>query len=257
MVELRAAEGYTQLVVHLLAHVPLTGPGNLFDARYVALVTGRIGSEDRALIEHDASLIARAWAADPRVDALHALVELHHDLDAFRRTSTRALAELRDDEVAAPGLLARLRELPIGELVHATLALLDADFARMRRELVDAALARAIDELQPWLARLHVHVPELDAVPIELVFAMGPHGRALPGRILVGAPADWNGLDPRDAALQAAHEALVGACELDGYVAQERWALHALGERLTAAAPDLRAGHARWLAGLDCSGLGG
>lgn len=254
--QLRAAEGYTQLVVHLLAHVPLAGPGNLADPRYAALVGSQLPAEERALLEHDATLIAAAWAGDPRLDALHALVELHHDLAAFRRTAERALADLRDDEVAAPGLLASLRELAIGELVHAALALLDARFAVMRIDFVDAALELAGQAMQPWLARLRPHVPELDDVPLELVFAMGPHGRALAGRILIGAPVTWNGLHPRDAALQAAHEALVRSCGIDDYVALERWALRELGERLAAAEPELRQAHARWLAGLDCSGLG-
>jgi hypothetical protein len=139
--------------------------------------------------------------------------------------------------------------------VHATLALLDDRFASMRETFVEAELARAVAEVRPWLARLHACVPELGHQPIELVFAMGPHGRALARRILVGAPAAWNGLDPLAVALQAAHEALVRACPLDGYVALERWALAELPARLHDADATVQQGHAAWLAGLDCSGL--
>lgn len=254
MIELRVAEGYTQLVAHLLAHVPLAGPGNLADARYARFVAPHLRGDERALLEHDAGLLAALWAADPRLDALHGLVELHRDLEGFRATAARALAEVRAEEVASPELLAQLHGLPAAELVHATLALLDDRFASMREVFVDAALARAVDDVQPWLARLHAHVPELAAQPIELVFAMGPHGRALPRRIVVGAPVAWNGLDPLAVAVQAAHEALVRACPHEGYVAVERWALAELPARLRAD-PNLHAGHARWRAGLDCSGL--
>lgn len=255
MIELRVAEGYTQLVVHLLAHVPLAGPGNLADARYARFVAPHLRGDERALLEHDAGLLARLWAADPRLDALHGLVDLHGDLDGFRATAARPFAEVHAGEVASPELHALLHALPPAELVHTTLALLDDRFASMREAFVDAALARALGDVQPWLARLQVHVPELAAQPIELVFAMGPHGRALPRRVLVGASADWNGLDPLAVAVQAAHEALVRACPHEGYVAVERWALAELTARLRDAAPALQQGHARWLAALDCSGL--
>jgi len=43
---------------------------------------------DRAMLDHDAGLLARR-AADPRLDVLHGLCELHADLGGFRATANR------------------------------------------------------------------------------------------------------------------------------------------------------------------------
>ncbi len=249
------ADGFTQFVTHLFAHVRLAGPGNLADPRYVAWVGERLGEADRAMLDHDASLLARMWAADPRMDVLHGLCELHADLGGFRATANRSLGQLDSTEVGDPALLERLRELAAGEFVHSSLSAMLDGFGQVLAE-IDAALERACASVQPWVTRLAVEVPELAGVSIELVWAMGEHGRALPSRILVGAVAAWNRLTPAQVAVQAAHEALVRSSELDEYLAVERWALAELGSRLARADPELRSAHARWLARLDRSGLG-
>lgn len=251
---LRSADGFTQLVAHLFAHVSIAGPGNLADPRYVAWASERLGPADRAMLEHDAALLARLWADDPRLDVLHGLCELHGDLDGFRATANRSLAALRSDEVRDPELLAVLRSIDPAEFVHASLAVTVDAFADSLEEIAsELVLARA--RVLPWLERMAMHVPELDAVAIELVWAMGEHGRALPSRILVGAPAVWNRMEPARAAVLAAHEALVRASESDEYVVCERWAIAELRERMRGADVELRTAHAAWLASLDLSGL--
>lgn len=251
---LRSADGFTQLVAHLFAHVPLAGPGNLADPRYVAWACDQLEVEDRTTLEHDAALLARLWAGDPRLDVLHGLYELHADLDGFRATANRSLAELRSDEVREPALLAIMGSLDAAELVHASMSAMIDGFADLLDEIASAlVLARA--RVLPWLERIRVHVPELDEVPVELVWAMGEHGRALPSRILVGAPAAWNRMDPARTAVLAAHEALVRAHASDEYVVCERWAIAALGERLRDADLELRTRHAAWLGSIDVSRL--
>lgn len=252
--QLRSADGFTQLVAHLFAHVPLAGPGNLADPRYVEWASEQIEADDRTRLEHDAALLARLWADDPRLDVLHGLCELHGDLDGFRATATRSLAELRSDEVRDPELLEDLRSLDAAEFVHASLSAMVDGFAALLDEIAGAlVIARA--RVLPWLERMVARVPELDAVPIELVWAMGEHGRALPNRILVGAPAKWNRIDPARVSVLAAHEALVRACESDEYVVGERWAITQLRDRMRRADAELRAAHAAWLGSLDLSAL--
>ncbi len=252
--QLAIADELSQLVGHVLAHVPLAGPGNLWDPRYVAWARAQTSREDQALLEHDAALLARLWDMDPRLDALHGLFDLHTGLEGLRATAARPLAGLRGDEVADAALLDELRGLDAAELVHASLGVLVGSFSRVLEACADE-LARARVDVDPWLRRVAACVPELDATRVELVFALGQHGRALPRRILIGAPATWNGIDPAWPAVVAGHEALVLASGYSGYVECERWALAELRERMRSADAELRAAHAAWLASLDLSGL--
>ena len=251
----RVANGYVQLVVHVLAHVPLTRAGNLYDPRYRAWAAARHGGEALEFLAHDAQLLARAWAVDPRMDRLHTLFALHDTLDGFRATATRELAELGDREVARPGLLTELRELPLAELLHASLAVLDrpwaAIFATIEPELRGSCqvLARAILPLREVL-------PSFAAQSIELVWGLGVHGRAFDQRVLVGAPATWNGSSPLRQAILAAHEHCVARSEHSGYIAAEWDALRDLARRMRALEhPSLRRAHAAWLASLDLDEL--
>lgn len=252
--QVRSADGFTQLVTHFLAHVPIAGPGNLGDPRYAAWLRRRTSDADRQTLEHDAGLLARLWAADPELEVLHGLCELHADLDGFRATTTRSLAELVAADVRDFALLERLRECSAGELVHASLSSLLEGYIPILAEL-EGALTLACASVRTWLEPLAIHVPELEAVAIELVFALGEHGRALPRRILVGAPAAWNQLHPSRVVMLAAHEALVRSSALVEYVAVERWALAELEQRLRSADAETRATHAAWLGSLDLRGL--
>jgi hypothetical protein len=127
------ADGFAQLVAHVFAHVRLDAqPGNLYDPRYVAWARERIPADARGLLEHDASVIGERWRSDRRLDVLHGVFELHGDLDEFRRTAARPLAELDAHDVRSPRRLALLHDqaiAPVAELLHTTLALLVDDFA--------------------------------------------------------------------------------------------------------------------------------
>jgi hypothetical protein len=248
------AEDYTQLVFHVLAHVRLDGPGSTFDRRYLAWARARLEPADLEVLEHDASLLSRLWNADVRrYDQLHRLCDLHADLASARACADRSLAELRADEVADPPLLEHLRELEGAELIHATLALVEPRFTAVICEL-RPALAQARREVGVWLERLARWCPGLASVRVELVWALGMHGRALPGRILVGAPAAWNGCSPARAAVLAAHEFMVAQGSGD-YVADEWAALRGLADALREAEPELRAAHREWLASLELGPL--
>lgn len=243
----------TQLVFHTLAHVPLVGPGDTHDPRYVAWAAGRLDAADEQLLIHDAALLARLWNADSRYQALHGMCDLYGGLAGLRACSDRPLVELRRDEVADPELLVAIRELPGAEVLHATLGLLATRFVRMFAEL-RPALEHADASVRVWLDRLDDACPGLAASQVELVWALGLHGRACEGRILVGAPAEWNGCSPARQAILAAHEHTVARLGGD-YVAGEWAALTELADRLRTADAALRDVHRGWLASLDLSPL--
>jgi hypothetical protein len=243
------ADEFTQLVFHVFAHVPLRGPGDVHDRRYVAWAAGVFEAADRELLAHDAALLARLWNEDRRYEVLHGFCDLHASFAEFLKCSERPLSELRPDEVADAELLVRLRELPGAELLHATLALLAPSFTRVFAGL-KATLEQAGASVSEWLGRL-----QLAEVRVELVWALGLHGRALPQRILVGAPADWNACSPARQAVLAAHEHTVAGVAMGNYVDDEWAALTELAYRLRDADPELRDAHRDWLASLDLAPL--
>jgi hypothetical protein len=245
---------FTQLVYHVLAHAPLRGPGNVYDRRYVAWAAERFDPADQQLLVHDAALLARSWNGDARYDALHRFCELHAGLAEFRACSARSLSELHASEVADPELLEVLRELPGAELLHATLALLAPGFTRVLTQL-EPTLEQASVSVRAWIDRLDECCLGLAGARVELVWALGVHGRALADRILVGAPADWNGSAPARQAVLAAHEFTVARVSTNDYVADEWAALTELAYQLREADPQLRDAHRAWLASLNLSPL--
>jgi hypothetical protein len=250
------ADGYTQLALHVLAHVPQGGPGELFDPRYIAWSRRALGDDDGDLdLVADGALIGARWRLDPRLAALHALPELFGSLAALRRCAARPLADLDAEDVAAPALLAALKGLDAVavELVYAALGLCAPRFERCLRgtilpALISArvAVAAAVDALTPA-------VPGLAAARVELAWALGRRGRALPRRIVVGAPAAWTDVEPATSAVIAAHEHCVRACGERSYASAEWRALVEVAARLENGPPALRDAHARWLAGLELS----
>lgn len=251
---LQPADDFTQLALHVLAHVPRSGPADLFDRRHVAAAARLFSPSARALLADDAATLAALWRGAPVLDVLDALPALHASLAALRRTVARPLADLVPADVAAPPLLRALQRLgPAGELVHALLGLLVDEFAAVHAAHLEPALARGRDALRPWLARLAEHVPGLAAARVELVWALGPRGRALPDRILVGCPGHLT--DPAAAAVLAAHEHAVCTSGQVDHVRGEWSALVRLARALRPAPDPLRDAHARWLASLDLDAL--
>jgi hypothetical protein len=254
--QVTVADGFAQLVAHVFAFVPLEQPGNLYDPRYVAWAREHVQASMHAMLEHDAALIGRHWRNDRRLDVLHGVFELQRDLDAFRRTAARALAELDAHEVRSPELLALLCGdaispiAPIAELLHTTLALVADDFTAVLTGLA-LQLESARVQLEPLVHRLAAVVPEFEHARIELVWALGMHGRAFPDRILVGAPASWSGCSPARQAVLAAHEHSVRASEADDYLGSEWEALVTLARAMQCVDDlALREAHASWLAEL-------
>jgi hypothetical protein len=252
------ADGFAQLVGHVFAHIALEQPGNLHDHRYVAWSREAMSTDASATLEHDASLIASRWRSDRRLDVLHGMFELHADLDEFRRTAARPLAELETHEVRSPRLLALLRRdaiAPVAELLHTTFALLVDEFAILLAS-VSPQLEHARARIDPFVRRLDAVLPGFEHARVELVWALGVHGRAFPERILVGAPATWCGASPARQAVLAAHEHAVRSSRAVDYLGSEWDALVRLARELQRAAdPELRDAHAQWIAELDLAAL--
>jgi hypothetical protein len=247
-----AADGFTQLVFHVLAHVSRPGPGDLFDPVHRDRAAPHFSSATRSLLASDAATLAALWRADPALDILDALPDLHASLPAFRRTTTRALAELTAADVARPDILSALQRLgPPAELLHATLSLVLDEFAHIHAELIEPELASARATIAASLAPLTAILPDLSTARIELVWALGPRGRSLPARLLIGAPRP--DIDPRLPAVVAVHEYAVSTSGQVDYVRAE-WSALLRAARWLRASP-LRDVHARWLAGLDLSAL--
>jgi hypothetical protein len=252
------ADGFAQLVGHVFAHIPLEQPGNLHDRRYVAWSREAMTSDARAMLEHDAALIASHWRSDRRLDVLNGVLELHGDLDEFRRTAARPIAELEAHDVRSPRLLALLQQdviAPVAELLHATFALLVDELAALLASLTPQ-LEHARARIDPFVRRLDAIIPGFEHARVELVWALGVHGRAFPERILVGAPVAWCGCSPARQAVLAAHEYLVRSSHAADYLGSEWDALVRLARELQRASdPELRDAHAQWLAELDLATL--
>lgn len=240
------ADGFTQLALHFLAHVPRRGPADLYDPGHVRRSAPHFSAAARALVEADARALARMWTAE--LDVVDALPELHASLAAYRRTSARALAELGPADVASPALLAALQRAgAAAELLHASLSLLALEFEAALAAVVEPALEAACAGLRAPLEALSARAPGLGEARVEVVWSLGSRGRALPGRILIGRPAE----DPLLPAIVAAHEHAVCTSGQEDYFAAEWSALVRLSGWLVGAAPELREAQARWLAGLD------
>lgn len=246
---LDVADGFTQLVFHVLAHVVRPGPENLYDDGYVAWARERFSAEATALLAEDAEVLG-ALAHAEYLEVLDAWPQLHGSLAAFRRTAGRALAEVRADEVQEARLLKSLQGTgPAGEVMHAAMGLLAGEFAGVHARWIAPWGREAAAAVLPWTTALGEAAPGLASARVELVWALGRRGRALPGRVLVGC-GDWRA-DPVTPAIAAMHEYAVWSSGQVDYVRTELDAL-SRGARWVAAAPArLREAHARWLAGLE------
>ena len=268
---LALADDYTQLVFHVLAHVARQDPGDLFNEPHIDAAFDRFSADAQALLIDDTHLLARIAGLLPADDtppldenfvrtvertdlsALDLLPELHRSLAAFRRTAARPLADLAPHEVADPAALRSLQALgPAAELLHAQMGLLHHEFLAVHARHIQPWGQSTIAAISPWLAALSDHAPGLADARVELVWALGPHGRAMPGRILIGCASPDDPLTP---AILAMHEYAVSTSKHLDYTAGE-WDALRRAARWTATAPEpLRNAHTRWLTSLDLSRL--
>jgi len=254
-VEVQPTDPFAELVLHVLAHIEAPGPLDLHDPRYVEWAAARTPEMSRMRAQPDAELLAGAWC-EPDAAIVQRWIDLHFDLASFVRTKERALADLGPEDVEDPGLLERLQGLSplFTELFHAQLGLVVHWFAGLHAVHIAPALASAAVAVADHAEAAVELAPTLGDARIELAWALGPHARASRQRIVVGAPASWNDLDPPTAVVLALHgDALRHAQAQDPVRAQ--WAALrqvcktlARGSIATAA---LREAHLRWLAALD------
>jgi hypothetical protein len=244
---------FTDLVLHVLAHVPLGGAGCVHDPRYVAWARGRAPVELERLLHEDAAVLERVWSGAGAPEVVHGWPELLRSIAELRACARQELRTLSAVEVHAPAVLAALvaADRPELELLHATLCALAPWYADWHAAEVEPALRRAAEEVRPWLEPAVRVVPSLGDARLELAWALGPRGRGFPARIVVGAPAPWHDLDARIPVVLAMHEQSV----IDGghasYVDAEWAALTGLAARMVGASAALREAHARWLASLE------
>lgn len=250
---LEPTRDFTELVLHVLAHVPLAGAGSVHDPRYVAWMRGRAPGELERLVHEDAEVLARAWAGGREPEVVHAWPELFATIAELRACARDELRGLSAAKARDPAVLARIvaAERPELELLHATLCALAPWYARWHATELEPALRHAVEEVRPWLEPAVRVVPSLADARIELAWALGPRGRGFASRIVVGAPAPWHGLDARAPVVLAMHEQLVIDRGPASYVDAEWAALTGLAARMTAAPLALREAHAQWLGALE------
>lgn len=246
------AGDFADLVFHLLSHVRASGPGSAFDARYVAWSRGAFEASVQARVEEDAEIIGARWH-----DALHRWPLLHDGLEGLVNTAKQELAAVRAEQVAEASVLTALQAIddPVTEVVHASLSLLAGPW----REVYASQVAPALNEVQPQvdgvISQALVVAPQLGDRRIELSWALGPRGRAMPDRIVVGAPAPWNGQAPILSVVLALHEHAVLEVHAEDYFSAEWQALRVNAARTRNAPDELREAYDAWLAGLDLDGV--
>lgn len=247
---------FTDLVLHVLAHVSVHGPEDLFEPRYVAWAKDAAPPDLHAKLRADADVLAHRWTSTDGL-VLQAWPDLHEDWSAFFATRTRALADVGPSEVARPDVLTRLQACSpaIVEIVHAQLALLAPWFETLHADVIAPAIERVRPEVDEVLGDAAALVPSLARERIELAWPLGPRGRGLGARIVVGAPAPWNDVTPETTAVLALHEHAVRRAASSEWASAEWAALRELAFAMRQAPAPLRSAHAGWLASLELAGL--
>lgn len=250
---LAPTDGFTDLVLHVLAHVRLGGAGCLRDSRIREWALARMPDALARMLEHDAAVLEQAWSNGRVPWVVHAWPELLGSLDDLQAIATQELAALTAAQVRAPEVLARIHaaRTPALELFHATLCTLAPWYAQQREAELVPALLQAVDRARPWLDQATRVLPSLASARVELSWSLGPRGRAFPSRIVVGAPAAWNDMEARTSAVLAMHEQAVHDAGHPSYAEAEWAALTGLAARMLDAPDPLREAHARWLASLE------
>lgn len=255
--EVQATDPFADLVLHVLAHIRAPGPLNLHDARYVEWAAARSPDLSRLKVQPDATLLASAWCEDD-AELLRRWTDLHHDLAGFMRTKDRAMAELQAEDVDDAELLAQLQGCsPLFiELFHAQLGQVAQAFAGLHAVHIAPAVTAACVAVAEHCASAMELAPALADARVELAWALGPRTRVSQRRIIVGAPAPWNGLDAAAVAVVVLHgEAVRRSDSRDSVMAQWSALLELADVIARESAPALREAHARWLAELDLAPL--
>lgn len=244
------AGDFTELVAHLWAHVHAPQPGDAYDPRYIEWARVAIGPADDLM--HDAAMIGPRW--DP---ALHLWSELHADIPVYRATASRALADLDASAVGDARILAALQAIdgPVAELVHTTLSLLAPTMQRLFADVMAPELLSGLQAVNAALAMATDVAPGLAERAVALSWVLGPRGRGMPRRIVVGAPASWNDQSPALTAVLALHEHAVVRASATEYVGAEWAALTGNAKSICGASRGLRTAYAQWLGGLDLRAL--
>lgn len=265
------AGAYAELALHVLAHVrpptlgaeraspldpaaALRGAASVHDPRYVTYAQRRFPEETWRWAQRDAELLAHLWGSAD-LDSLaraSALPFLDLDLEGLGPIASRGLEEL-----LGPGCTSAL-----AELTWCVIGLSHADFAAAHRAIIAPHLAEAVAEVRPHLERARRAAPALGLRHISLSFVLGPRGRSVGDRIVVGAPAPWNELPATWAAMIGLHECAVSIAAAaspartmaDVWTTAEPVALAAVA-RLPLPA-DLAELHSTWAASVDRSALG-
>jgi len=252
-VSLEPTSDFTELVLHVLAHVPVGGAGCVHDLRYVAWARGQAPVELERLLDEDAAVLERAWSGGRAPAVLHAWPELLGSIAELRACARLELQALSPAQVRTEVVLRELiaADRPELELMHATLCALAPWYAEWHAAEVEPELRRAGEQVQPWLEPAVRVVPSLGDARLELSWVLGPRGRGFPSRIVVGAPAPWHDRDARIPVVLAMHEQLVIDSGHAGYSEAEWAALTSLAVRMVEAPAALREAHGRWLASLE------
>ncbi len=256
--EVHATDPFADLALHVLAHIKAPGPFDLHDARYVEWTAARTPDLSRLKVQPDAALLSGAWSAEDAQLVLRC-VDLHHDLAGFVRTKERAVAELLPEDVDDPELLAQLQSCsPLFiELLHAQLGQVVQPFAGLLAVHVAPAVSAACPIVAEHLVRAAELAPGLADARIELAWALGPRARVSARRILVGAPAPWNGLDAAEVAIVAMFGEAMRRLDTGDPILAQWSALLELADVLErdTAPLNLHDAHTRWLTAIDVAPL--
>jgi hypothetical protein len=273
---------FAELAFAALAHLPppsaragsAAAAASMADPRWLAWAgAGALPAPVREELGRDAATVAvlLADAGAEAVLSVHALPALHHDLESFETAGRDELASLEPGRVADAGVLRLLQGVPAAPLELLRCAMLLAAPAWRTawpavRDELDAASAAC----ESSFAAAGALSPRLAAQEVELAHALGFRGRAVAGRIWVGAPLPWNDHGPDDAAMWALHEVAVVAAAAAGAQAGDdsalqpqdaasRWrsdeavAIRAVAELVAGTA--VASAHARWLGRLSLHAL--
>jgi hypothetical protein len=248
-------------VAHLLAHVPvgavatpIVRASSLFDLRYVAWARDALEPALNEAVTGDAAILGGLVDRSAEGHLLQALLVLHASAEDLRRGATLDLAQLPDAKIATDAwalrALRRLAETDdeLVEIARCTAGLVADAYARVWTSRLAPELEEARGAVAARLGEVVAAMPSLRGASVLLSHPMGARGRAMTGRIVVGAPTAWSGVGAAQAAAMVAHEhaaaiagdvvARAGGARLVAagprWVASEHLALAATALRLTA-----------------------